>query len=91
MELLQDGYQIDPSLAGNYERLDDKLDERVALEGHQFKYLSLLDAIKFGDQVKLIEGNCLVFRDGDHLSVCGEKVIGAVLSKKLISRVYAKG
>ena len=80
-ELLRDGYRLDPALVGNYERLDDELASRVAAGKHEFKYLSLLDAIKFGERVNLVEANCLVFRDGDHLSVCGERLVGAIIKR----------
>lgn len=82
-ELLQDGYRIDPNLAGNYERLDDELAAHVARGEYRFQYRSLFDAIKFGERINLVEGDCLVFRDGDHLSTCGERLVGTIIKEAL--------
>lgn len=81
LELMQDGYRVDPVLVANYERLDHELAKHAASVENQIDYISLLDAIDFGKAVNLVEGNCLLFRDGDHLSVCGEKTVGERILK----------
>ena len=83
-ELLQAGYHIDPNLADNYERLDKELAGRLETGEYRLRYRSLLDAIRFGERINLVEGNCLVFRDGDHLSACGELLVGAIIKESAL-------
>ena len=53
-------------------------DEREA----RWRYLSMLDIAPM-DEDFLVQGECLTFRDRDHLSPCGEKLVAGPLARSL--------
>lgn len=77
--LLRNGYEVREELISNYDRLDSELEKLVKESGKSIEYVSLLKQLVFGEKTKLVEGDCLTYRDGDHLSVCGEKAMGKLI------------
>lgn len=61
--------------------LDRRL--KAAAAGHPgFRYVSLVDAFRFGAG-SLVIGDCLTFHDTDHLSSCGEALLAPLIERAL--------
>lgn len=61
------------------------LDERLKAQAagrHGFRYVSLVDAFRFGAD-SLVIGDCLTFHDADHLSSCGEALLAPLVERAL--------
>lgn len=56
--------------------LFDRLDRALkAVPGSGFRYISLIDVLQFNSET-LLQGGCITFSDQDHLSHCGERLVG---------------
>lgn len=82
-KLLFNGLRID----GRVIRMFAILDERMKnyLPPKRIEYVSLVDVLAI-DPEFIVIGDCLTFRDYDHFSICGEKIVGQKLSDVLRSR-----
>ncbi len=77
-----DSLEMNKAALKIFERLDSELEMFIANKEHKFKYVSLSKILKI-DKDFLIFDNCLTYRNEDHFSVCGEKIIGDKLKVKL--------
>jgi peptidoglycan/LPS O-acetylase OafA/YrhL len=76
-QLTKDGFQMNPVSLDHFRALDSEI-ARETSGLHQFSYLPIYDVFKI-DSHFLVTGDCLTFSDFDHLSTCGEKLLGARL------------
>lgn len=64
-----------------FRKLDALLMTKAA-DQHAFRYVSLIDVLRF-DKDSLLIGDCMTFRDVDHLSTCAENMFGLAISDSL--------
>ena len=62
----------------------------VARTGSRVAYVSALATFTFPG-LALWQGDCLVFRDHDHLSRCGEAYLAAAVDRRFWERVLGPG
>nr|WP_280949884.1 acyltransferase family protein [Pseudorhodoplanes sinuspersici] len=88
-DLVFNGLKIGEHAIRTFVTLDLEIHKILKHQKIRFQYFSLVDALKI-DPSFLLVGNCFTYRDGDHFSVCGEKIVGErlkpLLSKDSISR-----
>lgn len=81
-DLVFNGLKIGERAIKTFATLDLEIQNILKGQGIQFEYFSLTDALKI-DPNFLLVGNCFTYRDGDHFSVCGEKIVGERLKPLL--------
>jgi peptidoglycan/LPS O-acetylase OafA/YrhL len=64
-----------------FKKLDDLLKAEAAGQ-HVFRYVSLVDVLRF-DKDSLLIGDCMTFADVDHLSSCAENMFGPAIADSL--------
>lgn len=79
------GFAIPPHTLEIFTRLDDNLTQRIAANHHAFSYVSLVKILGITPDF-LKQDACITYRDGDHFSICGEKIIGEKIKKSLLRR-----
>ncbi|MEP6834586.1 MAG: acyltransferase family protein [Gemmatimonas sp.] len=78
-----DSARIRPRVQTIFTQLDSVLKSRHGTETRSWRYVSLVDILAIDSQFLWLNG-CLTFRDTDHLSVCGEEIVGERLKKHAI-------
>ncbi|MGV7215891.1 acyltransferase family protein [Bradyrhizobium sp. UFLA05-112] len=76
------GFPLNRVSVDIFSALEKRIRDSVARQRRDFHYLSFFDVVR-PDAMRLLEGNCLTYRDADHLSVCGELIIGEKLKAAL--------
>ncbi|MDE2243685.1 MAG: hypothetical protein KGK01_15015, partial [Bradyrhizobium sp.] len=76
-DLAKNGFKMNPVSLDRFKVLDSRIKNEVE-PFHNFTYLSIYDVLKINSDF-LLTGDCLTFSDFDHLSSCGEKLLGARL------------
>lgn len=76
-----DRLRFNPVSLELFHRLDQAM-KAAAKDASNFRYLSLVDALKF-DVDTLLRGDCMTFSDVDHFSRCGEKYFGEEIAAVL--------
>lgn len=66
-----------------FSELDAALQARIKSRSPRWRYVSMLEAVPM-DRDFLVHGDCLTFKDHDHLSPCGERLVAAPLARALI-------
>jgi hypothetical protein len=74
------GLKIDQRAIDVYEQLDNKLEDYFAANSQEFNYISLINILQITPNF-LIIGDCLTYRNEDHFSICGEKIIGKMIKQ----------
>lgn len=78
-----EGYSMNPISIAAFRQLDDEIMKVWTIDPkRRWSFLPFSEFIRIEDDF-LREGECLRFRDEDHLSVCGEEYVGAILSPLL--------
>ena len=80
LELLNEEIEINPFVWPAFQTLDVDIKNIYKEDLHNFKYISLLDNLG-SLQFKIKSGSCIIFRDQDHWSLCGEELFGSILVK----------
>ncbi|WP_456620942.1 MULTISPECIES: acyltransferase family protein [unclassified Bradyrhizobium] len=88
-KVAREGFPINPVTVDIFLALEKHLSGAVGLQRRDFDYVSFFDVIKPG-AMNLLNGDCLMYRDFDHLSVCGETIVGKDLKARL-SRYASPG
>jgi hypothetical protein len=83
------GFHLNPPTVDIFSALDKHLRGKIGLQPRDFRFISFSDVIN-QDAIGLLNGDCLMYRDSDHLSVCGESIIGKDL-KALLPRYMSVG
>ena len=81
-KLASEGFYMNERSLKIFEYLDSELKRIVASQPHKFMYISFPDVLEINSEFLLVDG-CLTFRDADHLSVCGEEIVGEALMEHL--------
>ncbi|MCI4665963.1 MAG: acyltransferase [Neomegalonema sp.] len=76
--LTHDALKFNPYALTAIRRLDDRLGARFAASPGGFDYLSVIETLNPLTPA-LVHGDCLIASDMDHLSRCGEKIVGPML------------
>jgi peptidoglycan/LPS O-acetylase OafA/YrhL len=81
------GYSMNPISIEAFAQLDAEI-EKIWNNGleRRWKFLPFTEFVPIGNDF-LRHGDCLRFRDEDHLSVCGEEYVGNILSLKLHEKI----
>ncbi|MFK4580217.1 acyltransferase family protein [Bradyrhizobium ottawaense] len=77
------GYHLNPAAVDILSSVDKHLRDTIGLQRRGFHYISFADVLD-QDAMGLLNGDCLMYRDSDHLSVCGESIIGKDLKALLL-------
>ncbi|WP_025037517.1 acyltransferase family protein [Bradyrhizobium sp. DOA9] len=77
------GFHLNPPTVDIFSALDEHLRDKIRLQRGHFRYISFFDVID-QDARGLVDGDCLMYRDSDHLSVCGERIVGKDLKALLL-------
>jgi peptidoglycan/LPS O-acetylase OafA/YrhL len=86
-ELVFNGLKISERNIRTFATLDLGIQAVLKQQGIGLEYFSLTNALKI-DSDFLLVGQCLTYRDGNHFSVCGEKIVGERL-KPLLAKTGA--
>jgi len=78
----RNGFYINPISIERFENLDSFILETISFENYGFNYISFIKNIKISSDF-LENSKCITFRDQDHFSKCGEKIISKDLKKIL--------
>jgi peptidoglycan/LPS O-acetylase OafA/YrhL len=84
-ELAKNGFQMNPVSLDRFKDLDARVAKEIFERAPNFRYLSIYDVLDISRHF-LLTGDCLTFSDGDHFSVCGEKLLGERLKAFLPDR-----
>ena len=76
------GFEMNMVALKIFDNLESELGEFLAEKKYPFKYVSLSKILEI-DKDFLMLNDCLTYRDMNHLSVCGEKVVGEKIKSKL--------
>ncbi len=82
---MADGFSIKPHIIAVFAHLDDELVREFSTSIHAFSYVSLGNILQITPDF-LKQGDCITYRDSDHFSVCGEKIVGDKMKKSLLQR-----
>jgi peptidoglycan/LPS O-acetylase OafA/YrhL len=75
--------EANPVVETAFVQLEEEIRQTLDEKNNYFEYLSLLDNL--GEtQYKMKFGDCLMFRDNDHWSICAEKIFSEIFIKKNI-------
>lgn len=77
------GFHLNPATVDIFSALDKHLRDQIGLKRRNFHYVPFSDVID-QDARGLLDGDCLMYRDSDHLSVCGEHIVGKDLKALLL-------
>lgn len=75
------GFVIDQHKIDIFSFLETNLKKDIAAAPQPFNYIPFSDVLQV-DRNFLRRGNCITFRDQDHLSSCGEQILGLALLKE---------
>jgi hypothetical protein len=81
-QLASDGFLMNPVALHHFKELDEEIAKEVADGLRTIQYLSFYDVLKV-DKYLLFTDDCLTFSDPDHLSACGEALLGNKLKVHL--------
>jgi peptidoglycan/LPS O-acetylase OafA/YrhL len=82
--LAKTGFHLNPVSMNIFETLDGAIRRWIERVPSKFDYISFSEIIK-PDPNFLRIGDCVTYRDLDHFSVCGEKIVGKSLKQRLSS------
>lgn len=82
------GFHLNPATVDIFSALDKHLRDKIGLQRRNFQYIPFSDVID-QDARGLLDGDCLMYRDSDHLSVCGEHIVGKDLKALLLRDMSA--
>jgi len=74
--------RMNPVSLGAFAELDAALRSVATEREARWRYLSMLEVAPM-DEDFLVQGDCLTFRDRDHLSPCGERLVAGPLARSL--------
>lgn len=80
--IARDAFRMNPVALHHFKVLDAEIAKEVGEGSQTFRYLPFTDVLKV-DQSFLLTGDCLTFSDPDHLSSCGEELLGEKLKAHL--------
>jgi hypothetical protein len=78
---LQRGAGFSPQVVATFQALETRIAAQVAGPSASYHYLPMLGR-SIGPGDALLQGDCLLFRDKDHLSTCGELMVGEKLKQE---------
>lgn len=79
------GFHVNKKSISNFRQLEVVLENEIANNKNIFSYVSLFSILKIkSDFLKV--GECVTFRDTDHLSKCGELLVGERIKVALLKR-----
>jgi len=81
-KIKKDGFTISPHTLAIFAQLDEEMKRSLTSYKKQFAYRSLVDILQVTPDF-LRQGDCITYRDADHLSVCGEAIAGAKIKAAL--------
>lgn len=81
-ELARDGFKMNEVSLHHFRELDTEIKKEVAANPSGVQYVSFYDLFNV-DRSFLVSNNCLTFSDPDHLSACGEELMGDKLNDHL--------
>jgi len=87
-ELAKNGFRLNPISMDIFAALDASIRRWVENQPRKFDYIPFSEIVE-PDPNFLRIGDCVTYRDLDHFSICGEKIIGDSLVKRLSS--YSMG
>jgi len=73
---------VNPKSIEQFGRLDAALKAQSARPGRRYEYVSLVDLMQIRES-SLFAGDCIIYNDTDHLSVCGEDLFARALVPQL--------
>jgi peptidoglycan/LPS O-acetylase OafA/YrhL len=82
------GFHLNPVTVDILSAVDQHLRSEIGAQQRGFQYISFSDVIN-QDAIGLRTGECLLYRDFDHLSVCGESIVGKNLKPILLKYTSA--
>lgn len=77
------GFHLNPPTVEIFAALDKHLRDKTSQPPRNFQFISFSKVIN-QEARGLLDGDCLMYRDSDHLSVCGERVVGNDLKRVLL-------
>ncbi len=84
-KVMAEGFSIRPHIIDIFAHLDEALAHQFATSPHAFSYVSLGNILQIKPDF-LKQGDCITYRDSDHFSVCGEKIVGDKMKESLLQR-----
>ena len=81
-ELARDGFKMNEVSLHHFRELDTEIKKEVTENPSGVQYVSFYDLFNV-DRYFLISNDCLTFSDPDHLSACGEELMGDKLKDHL--------
>lgn len=82
------GFHLNPVAADILSAVDKHLRDQLGLQHRGFHYIPFSDVID-QNAIGLLNGDCFMYRDSDHLSVCGETIVGKDLKAVLLKYASA--
>jgi hypothetical protein len=79
------GFKMNPAALKIFDNLDYELGNFLAEKKYAFKYVSLSKILEIDKNFLMFE-ECLTYRDRNHLSACGEKIVGEKIKSKFDGR-----
>jgi peptidoglycan/LPS O-acetylase OafA/YrhL len=79
---VSNGFKMNKAVLKIFDNLDYELGKFLTEKKYPFKYLSLSEILAI-DQNFLLLNDCLTYRDRNHLSACGEKIVGEKIKSRL--------
>ncbi len=84
--MAKEGFKLNPVAIKAFAELDAELERVHAKSRPRFGFLALGRVLGFSEN-SLLQGDCVMYRDADHLSRCGEGIVGAKLKPFLSAYV----
>ncbi|MBR0815048.1 acyltransferase [Bradyrhizobium diazoefficiens] len=83
------GFHLNAVTVDIFSALEKHLRSKIVQQKRDFRYISFSSVVD-QEAMGLLAGDCLIYRDSDHLSVCGERIVGNHL-KALLLRDTSSG
>jgi len=87
IDQLEDGFFLNENSLAAFRNLDLHIKQRTRHASGKFRYVSLVDILNM-DRDFLLIGDCLTFRDRDHFSVCGERIVGEKIMAAILAGTF---
>lgn len=84
-KLASKGFEMNLSSLKVFAHLDNALEKFFAGEKYRFTYVSLAKILEI-DKDFLVVDDCLTYRNEDHFSVCGERIVGEKIKRNIDER-----
>jgi peptidoglycan/LPS O-acetylase OafA/YrhL len=81
-QIAKNGFKINPISLDAFARLEGAIEKYLSSGKHGFEFVPVGSLLKI-DADFLLLGDCLTYRDEDHFSICGEKIVGERLKPAL--------